>query len=313
MFDRHILQDEATAGDLVPASGGEPGASGGAGDGGGLPPAPRSALGSGAEFQEGQAAPTGDLRPEWCPDDNWNTETGAPFVPEKFWDKDLKGPNSKAMAKSYSEFEKRFGNAAELPPKESGEYKFEIKEGETWDVAPELEKEFQERAYTAGLNNRQYNAFIRDYTEGVTAAGNQAIQSYVDRMVVSTNEALLAQHGSKTAVQKVQGEAYRTFMRFATPQEQAQINELPDHPAIINVLARVAGLMKEDSPPNGGGSDGFVSLTTQADALYKDMKGPYWHEHHPGHMAAMQVHSAYMAECTRRGVDPLKNRLAKSA
>ena len=103
-------------------------------------------------------------------------------------------------------------------------------------------------------------------------------------------------------------------MRLATPEEQAQINELPDHAAIINVLARVSGLLKEDGPPNNSGADGFQSLTTQADALYKgNQASAYWNEHHPGHMAAMQVHNAYMAECTRRGVDPLKNRMPKSA
>lgn len=316
MMPGHVLQAEAGGEDLP--GGGDAGATDLGGDAGGTPE--KSSLAqAAADAAAGAATGAGggdtSTRPEWCPDTNWDAEAGDVIVPEKYWDKDLGTAKVGELAKGHRELSKRFGNATDRAPADIEGYKFEAVEGdpEGFEIPAEQDKAFREYAIGLGLNNTQYNSIVRNYSEGYRTAAEHAISGYVDQQVVMTNQALLAEHGSKEAVKKVQGQAYRAFMHFASAEEKPLVDQLPDHPALINVLARIGAQLAEDSPPSAGVTDSFETLTERVNGLMRDRSSEYWDDAKAGSAEARRVVARYYEECQKRGVDPLEQRLKKAS
>ena len=304
-----IIEDEAGAGDLGGGGPADPPAAPPPADPpAGDPPAPaappaapKSSLAAMAAELAGETPPAGDPpagdspapaadgRPDWCE--------------EKFWNAETKEVRADALAKSYTELQKRFKGGVDLPPKEPGEYAVEPLEGETWNLTPEAAKPFQEWAHELGLNNKQYNAFLREHLSGVTEAADGAVESFVARQVSDTHAALVAEHGGEAGAKRIKAEYFRAFQAFATPEEMATIETIPDNPAIINVMARVWGAMKEGTPPNASAPvDGFDTLTQEINTLYKTPAGALMNGDHPEHAAAVAKRDKWLAECAARGI-----------
>lgn len=261
------------------------------------PPARKNSLASGADGDNppvGDDPPIGepgpDGRPAWCP--------------AKFWDAETKTVRSEQLAKSYGEFEKRFRtDGAELPADPDG-YKLELADGEELGLSEEATKEFATFAHTLKLDNAQFNAIIREHHRGVVDAVETVRTVEAER----TQEALLKEHGDEKAVRAVQRNAYKAFEKFATPEELELVGELPDHPAIVNVLARIGAALAEDTPPGQARTAPFESLTQEVDRLYRDQAGPYFNPSHPDHFRAVEKVKQWEEQCTARGVNSLELR-----
>ncbi len=310
MFKRYaLLQDEAPASDMTPPAGGDlpagdPPAAPAAGDPPAAPPAAppahRSSLAAMAAELAGETPPAGDPpagdpppaadgRPDWCE--------------EKFWNAETKEVRADALAKSYTELQKRFKGGVDLPPKDAAEYTVEPLEGETWNLPEEAAKPFQAWAHDLGLNNKQYNAFLREHLSGVTEARDQAVERFVAQQTSDAHAALVAEHGSEAAAKRIQADYFRGFQAFATPEEMAALDSIPDNPAIMNVLARVWAASKEGRPPNPGTQvDSFDTLGQEVHTLYKTPAGALMNGDHPEHVAAVAKRDAWLAECAKRGI-----------
>jgi hypothetical protein len=311
MFKRYaILQDEAPAGDMLPPGGGDPPAGDppaapAAGDPPAAPPAAppahRSSLAAMAAELAGETPPAGDPpagdppppaadgRPDWCE--------------EKFWNAETKEVRADALAKSYKELQSRFKASADVPPKEPGDYKIEPLEGETWSLPDEAAKPFQEWAHELGISNKVYNAFLREHLSGVTEARDQAVDRFLAQQTSDARAALVAEHGSEAAAKRIQADYFRGFQAFATPEEMAALESVPDNPAIMNVLARVWNATKEGRPPNAGAQvDSFETLGQEVNILFKTPDGALMKGDHPEHVAAVAKRDAWLAECAKRGI-----------
>ena len=314
MFKRYaIIEDEAGAGDLGLGGGGNDPPAVPPGDPPAVPPAgdppapatppaaPRSSLAAMAAELAGETPPAGDPpagdppapaadgRPDWCE--------------EKFWNAETKEVRADALAKSYKELQARFKGGVDVPPKEWSEYTVEPLDGETWSLPAEAAEPFQKWAHELGLSNKVYNAFLREHLSGVTEARDQAVETYITQQTNDARAALVAEHGSEAAAKRVQADYFRGFQAFATPEEMAAIETIPDHPAIMNVMARVWAATKEGRPPNAGTQvDSFDTLSQEVHTLYKSPTGALMNGDHPEHKAAVAKRDAWLAECSKRGI-----------
>lgn len=268
------------------------------------PLAGKSAFALAADGGDPPATPPASsaARPDWCPEDNWDAETGEPLVPEKYFDKEGKKPNLSALARGYKELHKRFGAAANLPPKDPSGYTFEKRDGEELAFDDDALKSFWEFAHEKSLTNEQANAFIREHMQGL----EQARAGFYTANEARTLQTLEKEHGGKPGAAAVLRDAMTTFKKFATPDELKGLDTLVTDPRTVNVLARIAKELRTDDPPGGhGGASGFEAQTTEATGLLADMSGPYWNANKPGHAAAVAKVTAWQEACAQRGVSAL--------
>lgn len=289
-LDRRLF-DNATGGDAPPAGAGgdEPPATPPAGDA--PPPVQVSAFRppEGAEGTPPAEPPTGDPppddgRPEWAP--------------AKFWDAEGKQIKAEDLAKSYAELERRFGAAAELPPKDADGYKFEKQDGDTFELDPELDAAFREDALDLKLNNRQYNELVRAHIDSVRDAVSGAWTANEQRTIADLQQ----QHGDKA--DGVRADAWKVAQTFLTPEELQALERAPSSAVVMNLLARIAPELKSDRAPAGAPPpDSFETMTKEAVALRRERGGKFWDSSKPGHAEAVARVQAWEAECRKRGVD----------
>lgn len=261
------------------------------------PPAPaavKNSLAAGADAGDDPPAdppaPNADGRPDW--------------LPAKYWDAEAKEIRAEQLAKSYGELERRFRtDGAELPADPTG-YKIELADGEELAIDDEAAAEFAQFAHTIKLDNGQYNAIVREYQRGVV----QAVESVRQVEAENTQKVLLEQHGDEKAVRQVHRAAYQAFAKFATADELAIVGELPDHPALVNVLARIGAALSEDTPPGAANVSAFETQTQDVDRIYRDAAGPYYNAAHPDHERVVAQVRAWEEACAKRGVNSLELR-----
>lgn len=299
---KHILQDDA--GDVA-VGGGEPATVDGAAES--ATPAVKSSFAAAAEVAG--TDPGGDAVIVDAETDKPGEDGRPAGVPLKYWDPEKKEVRLDSLLKAQADAEKRLRGGFEAPPKEATEYTFTPDDGEDLKVEPALEKPFQEFAHKIGLNQTQYSAVLREYATGYEGAARQGVEAYVNSQVTNTVAELRKQHGSDSAVKAIQVSAFEAFKAFASPEEMAQVNELPDHPALINVLARINAQLKEGRPPNlQQQGDPFDQLTIEADSFYRDVNGPFYDVNHKDHPAAKAKVDRWERMCADKGLQSLKVR-----
>lgn len=290
-LDRRLF-DNATGGDEPPsgAGGDDPPATPPAGDP--PPPAPVSAFrppeGGDGTPPAGDPPPTGDPpadgRPEWAP--------------QKFWDPEGKALKTEELAKSYAELERRFRGAVDLPPKDAEGYEFQKRDGETFELDPELDAAFRDAALEMGLNNRQYNDLVREHVDGVRDAVAGVWAANEHRTIAELKE----QHGDKADA--VRADAWNVAQKYLTPEELQALERAPSSAVVMNLLARIAPELKADRAPAGSPpADSFETMTKEAVALRREKGGKYWDATKPGHAEAVAKVLAWEQECARRGVN----------
>lgn len=214
-----------------------------------------------------------------------------PEVPSKFWDPKEGKINSAAWAKSHGELETRM-RVHGLPPKSAEEYKLEIPaemKAAGLDLTAEQTKGFKTMAHELGLTQKQYEGVMGAYFRNVEQLANQASQFSEEKC-----RAELLKH-YKTEEQMTAGvkRAYRAFMAFAEPGDQAAIDTLGNIPAVVRAFDKVGKEMGEDP---GVHPDQILAGET-LEHLMRGGPGkddsPYWNATDPRHKSTKEKVKAF--------------------
>lgn len=224
----------------------------------GTPPEPGSALQTGAE----------------------PPEPGAPIeIPDKFKNED--GTlNTQGVLKSYGELEKKLG-AHGTPPEKPEDYKIEDKFPEGLEVNAEGRTAFLAKCHERGMTNEQVQFIMDEYAEIVTVAAVEA---------TNTRE------GTIEKLKKLYGDDYHEKMASAMNAfkaagvEGVSLNDVGNHPGMIQILSVLGANLTEDQIPRGLPSVGGMS---EGD-LHKLMASEaYWNPKHEDHVNIVEKVTAY--------------------
>jgi hypothetical protein len=156
----------------------------------------------------------------------------------------------------------------------------------------DLEKEFREKAFAAGLSARAvkeiFNWYIgaqkADFTR-ITEQTNASLQQYREAA-----EGELKKEWGMAYDSKVK-DAQSLVTSFADEKDLGVLKQIGNNPAVVRFLAKIAGVMGEDTIRPGGSPRGDF-LTPQAaqseiSKVMGDSKHPYFHRNHPEHKLAV--------------------------
>lgn len=252
----------------------EPGAGGA-----GVPAAAGAEPGSepGKTALEGGAAPAAGTALEGgaaVPDPNAPIE-----VPDKFKNED--GTlNGQGLLKSYGELEKKMG-ATGTPPEKPEDYKIEDKFPEGLEVNAEGRTAFLTKCHERGMTNDMVQFIMDEYAGIVT---------------VATTEAANTREGTIEALKTLYGDDYHEKMAAAMNAfraagvEGVSINDVGNHPGMIQILSVLGANLTEDQIPRGFPSGGGIS---EGD-LHKLMASEsYWNPKHEDHVNVVEKVTAY--------------------
>ena len=268
-------EGDAAANAAAVAGAGEGDGTGGGGAGAG----DGTALGDGAAPVAGTALEGGAA----AADPNAPAE-----IPEKFKKED--GTlNDQAMLKSYGELEKKLG-AHGTPPKTAEDYKIEDKFPEGLEVNAEGRTAFLAKCHERGMTNDQVQFIMDEYSEIVT---------------VATIEAANTREGTIETLKTLYGDKYPEKMASAMNAFRAagvkdvSINDVGNHPGMIQILSVLGENLTEDQIPRGEGVGGGMS---EGD-LHKLMASEaYWDPKHEDHKNVnAKVTAYYKAKHAKKG------------
>ena len=226
---------------------------------------------------EGGAAPAAGTALEGGatpPDPNAPVE-----IPEKFKNEDgtLK---QDTLLRSYGELEKKMG-AGGTPPATADDYKIEDKFPEGLEVNAEGRTAFLAKCHERGMTNEQVQFIMDEYGEIVSIAAVEA---------ANTREGTIAQ------LKELYGDGYHDKMGAAMNAfraagvEGVSINDVGNHPGMIQILSVLGENLTEDQIPRGFPTGGGMS---EGD-LHKLMASKaYWEPLHEDHKNTVEKVTAY--------------------
>lgn len=225
---RHVLMDQANAGEGGGAGGG--GSEGGNAGGEGAPPA-ASVMGGGAE------------------------QVAAPTIPEKYQVKKEDGTvdieaSSLKLAEAYGHLEKRMGTG-DAPPKSAADYQITVPDAlkDSWKPAEDKGlQDFLAEAHAAGYTQKQIDLALKTY-HGIApnlVAGN--IQLSVEECTASLREVWKTDAEFKEGVDL----SYKAAVAYAGDDAQALMDKYGNDPMIIKAFARIGKELGEDRSINPG-------------------------------------------------------------
>lgn len=215
-------------------------------------------------------------------------------VPAKFWDAAKGEVKFEAWAKSTNELETRMRTVG-LPPKDAGEYKFEIPDvlkNAGFELDPVMSKGFRENALAMGLTQKQFEGVMGEYFKSIPALADQVGQFSADK---ARAELLKYYKTEEALTENVKG-AYQAFMAYADEEDRQLIDQIGNIPAVVRILAKVNRDMGEDP----GVRPDAVLDGESLDQLMRGGPGkedsPYWNADDPRHASVkakvMQHHEA---------------------
>ena len=202
------------------------------------------------------------------------------WIPEKF--RVVNGDaldveaSARKLAESYAGLEKRVGSG-DLPPKTADDYAITVPEQfkEVWTEDDRF-KAFRTDALGAGLTQKQFDFVVGKYFDTVPD-------------LVKGGQQVTAEQASEElrTVWKTDGEfksgvsdAFKAFTAFASPEDQARIDEIGNNPVALRVLAKIGKELGE------AGGIQHASEATGADDIQAMLKSePYLNPKHPDHKA----------------------------
>jgi hypothetical protein len=228
---------------------------------------------------EGAAAPATEattlLSPQ--PFDGWKDSDKQAFIKEGNVDHE-------ALYKSM-DFYRGKVSAGDIPPKEAAAYKFDMPDYAKGDNEPHfaaLSESFREVAHKHGLTNAQANAILSD---GMAAMGG-VLGEYQTASAITPEKAMAAlteRHGDK--VPQILDKAKQAWHKVG---EGLSIDSVGNSPEVIEVLARVAEFIGEDSP-----ADGVPPVSDIRDVMNSE---EYRNPRHPMHEVTMRRVNEYYAK-----------------
>lgn len=224
---------------------------------------------------EGAAAPeqTTLLSPQ--PFEGWRDSDKQTFIKDGTVDHD-------ALYKSM-DFWRGKVSAGDVPPKEPGAYKFDVPDfaKDQAEQFNQLGDSFREVAHKHGLTNAQANAML---TEGMAALGGM-YQAHQEATAITPEKAMAAlneKFGEQTP--EIIGKAKQAWGKIG---EGLNVDSIGNSPEVIEVLARVADFLGEDSPASGAPPVEDIQQMLNSEE-YKNPR-------HPMHDAMMRKVSDYYA------------------
>ena len=203
------------------------------------------------------------------------------WMPEKFrvmngTELDV-GASSKKLAESYAGLEKRVGSG-DVPPKTADDYAITVPEQfkEVWSEDDRF-KAFRTDALGAGLTQKQFDFVVGKYFDTMPALvqGGQAVT------VEQATEELRSVWKTDGEFKSGVADAFKAFQAFASPEDQARIDEIGNNPVALRILAKIGKELGE------AGGIPKASEATGADDIQSILKSDaYMNPKHPDHKAA---------------------------
>ena len=270
---RHVLMDEANAGEGGGSGGG--GSEGGNAGGEAAPPA--SVMGGGA----GEVAP--------------------PSIPEKYQVKKEDGTvdieaSSLKLAEAYGHLEKRMGTG-DAPPKSAADYQITVPEvlKDSWNPAEDKGlQDFLSKAHAKGFTQGQIDLALETYHAIAPnlMAGNAQLS--VEECTASLREVWKTDAEFNEGVEL----SYKAAVAYAGEDAQAMMDRYGNDPMIIKAFARIGKELGEDKSINPGSE---LPGGTSVESLL--VSEAYANQKHPDHAkVSKQIadHYAKKAEAAAR-------------
>lgn len=270
-----------------------PGTAGG-GDAG-APAAPAAAQPAG---DAGQGAGAAQPTPAGAPSILSGAKQDAPaatagneWIPEKF--RVLNGEaldveaSARKLAESYTGLEKRVGSG-DVPPKTAEEYAVSVPDQFKEDWAEDDRfKAFKSDALAAGLTQKQFDFVVGKYFGVVPELVQGGQQVTMDK----ASEELRGTWKTDAEFNANVKDAYKAFSAYASPEDQARIDELGNNPVALRILAKIGKEMGEAGGiPSQGASTGVDSVQ---DLMRSDA---YLNAKHPDHKTVSAKVQAFYAK-----------------
>lgn len=206
-------------------------------------------------------------------------------VPAKYWDAEKGEVRAEAAFKSLGELETRMKDVG-LPPKTAVEYKFELPKElkeQGIDLDPASTKAFRDHAHKMGLTQKQFEGVMAAHLQNLPVLANQVAQF----SSAKAKGELLGHYKTEDAMKENVKLAYRAFMAYADPADQALIDRIGNIPAVIKVLAKVGKEMGEDPGVNPEAILTAESMQELMRGKPGDADAPYWNANDPRHAATV--------------------------
>lgn len=218
-------------------------------------------------------------------------------VPAKYWNAEKGEVNYEAWAKSTTELETRMRTVG-LPPKDAGEYKFEVPKAlkeAGFELDPKLSKGFKDRAFALGLTQKQYEGVMGDYFTQIPQLANQVAGFSHEKAKAD----LLAYYKTEEAMTANVRAAYQAFMAYADEKDQGLIDSIGNIPAVVRILAKVNKDMREDEGVSPDRILDGESLATLMRGGPGKEDSPYWNPEDPRHASVKAKVMAHHEADTR--------------
>lgn len=268
----------------------EPGAAGG-GDAGAAPVAQSAQPAGDAGQGAGAAQPTQAAASLLATAKADPAPAGNDWIPEKF--RVLNGEaldveaSARKLAESYSGLEKRVGSG-DVPPKTADEYAVTVPDALKEDWAEDDRfKAFKTDALAAGLTQKQFDFVVGKYFGVVPELVQGGQQVTMDK----ATEELRATWTTDAEFKSNVKDAFKAFSAYASPEDQARIDELGNNPVALRILAKIGKEMGEAGGiPAQGASTGADSVQ---DLMRSDA---YLNPKHPDHKTTSAKVQAFYAK-----------------
>lgn len=273
MFNRRFVLMDAT-----------PGAAGGDG-------APAPAAAPAGDAPAAQAAPAAAPEPSILaqakPADPAPASPNE-WIPEKF--RVMNGEtmdveaSAKKLAESYSGLEKRVGSG-DVPPKTADDYAITVPDQfkDVWQEDDRF-KAFRADALGAGLTQKQFDFVVGKYFNVVPelVQGSQQIDAN------KATEDLRATWKTEPEFKANVADAFKAFAAYASPEDQARIDEIGNNPVALRILAKIGKEIGE------AGGIPTANASTGADDIQTILKSDaYLNPKNPEHKATSAKVQAY--------------------
>lgn len=196
--------------------------------------------------------------------------TRPDYLPEKFWDDANAAPNVEALARSYAELERRFGDGDWRPP--------EAPDGYSLNLAMdglEIDPAVNERLHAAGFNQAQAQLVYDLAAEKLGPLAQAMAQSHIDGQ-------LAQRYGTVERATQARAQMEAWAESALPPGAAEALSATPQG------LQALETLMRASEPDLIGRGAYPLGPKTHAD-LQNMMNDPrYWRDHEPSYVAEVQ-------------------------
>lgn len=194
-------------------------------------------------------------------------------------------PGDKASEEEWNAFYNKIGRP-ESPDK------YEVKAPEGFKLDDAMAKQMRETAHKLGLTPAQLNGLVAFDAERVKAAQTasaDAEKSEIRNNLVEYQKTLGGEDKYKARVD----EARFALKELGTPELNKFLEEsnLGSHPQIIELFAKLKGMMGDGKIRDGTGTNFGIDPTVIQDeinGMMSDLNGAYFNPSHVGHSAAVE-------------------------